>query len=264
MSRTLSEARTSEGHRARDADTGTESSSTGKDAGRKVADQAREVAGETAAQTRHVGAEMRDSVTGEAHRQSDRLAEGIRHMADEFDDMVANREESPARTIVSKVAAAGRRLADDLSEKGPEGVLDEVQDFARRKPGAFVLAAAASGFVVGRLGKAVVKAGAKDMASDGGAETSESAATGSETTRTAGAETTGTAGTGGTATVSTGVSGARTGSAGTTTGSGSAGATDTPSRGGPIPVVERPVTDPDLSPPSGPPPVHDWNRKEPT
>jgi len=50
-------------------------------------------------------------------------------------------------------------MADYLAERGPEGVLNEVQDFARRRPGAFLAAALATGFVVGRLGKGVVAAG---------------------------------------------------------------------------------------------------------
>jgi hypothetical protein len=37
-------------------------------------------------------------------------------------------------------------------------VLREVQDFARRRPGAFLATALAAGFVVGRLGKGVAKA----------------------------------------------------------------------------------------------------------
>jgi hypothetical protein len=37
-------------------------------------------------------------------------------------------------------------------------VLQQVQDFARRRPGAFLATALAAGFVVGRLGKGVVQA----------------------------------------------------------------------------------------------------------
>jgi hypothetical protein len=49
-------------------------------------------------------------------------------------------------------------MADYLDRHGPEGVLREVQDFARRRPGAFLATALAAGFVVGRLGKGVAKA----------------------------------------------------------------------------------------------------------
>ena len=61
--------------------------------------------------------------------------------------------------MVSRVADAGRQVADYLADRGPEGVLREVQDFARRRPGAFLATALAAGFVVGRLGKGIAKAG---------------------------------------------------------------------------------------------------------
>lgn len=56
------------------------------------------------------------------------------------------------------MADGGRQLADYLDHHGPDGVLREVQDFARRRLGAFLATALAAGFVVGRLGKSVAKA----------------------------------------------------------------------------------------------------------
>jgi hypothetical protein len=67
--------------------------------------------------------------------------------------------------VVSRVADGGRQLAGYLETKGPEGVLREVEDFARRRPGAFLATALAAGFVVARLGKGVAKAG--DLSSSG-------------------------------------------------------------------------------------------------
>jgi uncharacterized protein YjbJ (UPF0337 family) len=118
-------------------------------------EQARQVTGEVSAQARSVAADVRDRVADEARTQNDRLTEGIRRMADELDSMAAERGDSPARAVVSRVAQGGRQVADYLAERGPEGVLSEVQDFARRRPGAFLATALATGFVVGRLGKGV-------------------------------------------------------------------------------------------------------------
>jgi hypothetical protein len=74
--------------------------------------------------------------------------------------MRGDRTQTPAATVVARVADGGRQLADYLDRHGPEGVLREVQDFARRRPGAFLGVALAAGFVVGRLGKGVTRAGA--------------------------------------------------------------------------------------------------------
>ncbi len=121
-------------------------------------EQTRQVTGEVATQARSVAADVRDSVTNQAHAQNDRLAEGIRRLADELDEMAYDRKDSPARTVVSRVAQSSRQLADYLAERGPEGVLEEVQDFARRRPGTFLVSAAVAGFVVGRVGKGVLSA----------------------------------------------------------------------------------------------------------
>jgi len=72
--------------------------------------------------------------------------------------MRGDRSGTPAATVVSRVADGGRQLADYLDQHGPDGVLRDVQDFARRRPGAFLATALAAGFVVGRLGKGVAKA----------------------------------------------------------------------------------------------------------
>jgi len=118
-------------------------------------EQAGQVAGEAKAQARNLLSDVRDRVGTEARSQNDRLAEGVRRFADELDEIAGARGDSPASTVVSQVSQGGRRVADYLAEHGPEGVLQGVQDFARRKPGTFLLAAAAAGFVVGRLGKGV-------------------------------------------------------------------------------------------------------------
>ena len=127
-------------------------------------EQTRQVSGEVAAQARGVAADVRDSVTNQAHTQNDRLVESIRRLADELDEMAYDRKDSPARTVVSRVAHSSRQLADHLADRGPEGVLAEVQDFARRRPGTFLMSAAVAGFVVGRLGKGVLNATGPDRA----------------------------------------------------------------------------------------------------
>jgi hypothetical protein len=125
-------------------------------------DQAGQVAGEAKQQARNLARDVRDRVGAEARSQNDRLADGVRRFADELDEMAGARGDSPASQVVSQVSQGGRRIADYLAEHGPEGVLAGVQDFARRRPGTFLLAAAAAGFVAGRLGKGILSAGSAD------------------------------------------------------------------------------------------------------
>jgi hypothetical protein len=123
-----------------------------------ASEQAQRVGAEAKAQVRNVAGDVRDKLSEQARAQNDRLVGTIRQTADHLDEMRGDRADSPAATVVSRVADGGRQLADYLDRNGPEGVLREVQDFARRRPGAFLATALAAGFVVGRLGKGVAKA----------------------------------------------------------------------------------------------------------
>jgi len=121
-------------------------------------EQAQRVGSEAKSQVRNVASEVRGKVNEQARSQNDKLVGSIRQMADHLDEMRGERQDSPAAAVVSRVADGGRQMADYLDQHGPEGVLREVQDFARRRPGAFLATALAAGFVVGRLGKGVAKA----------------------------------------------------------------------------------------------------------
>jgi hypothetical protein len=118
-------------------------------------EQGREVAREARDQARSVASDLRGSVTDQARTQNQRLAGGLRQMADQFHQMGPG-DDSPAGQVVRRLGDGGRRAADYLESRGPEGLLEDVQDFARRKPGAFLLAAAVAGFAVGRVGRTVM------------------------------------------------------------------------------------------------------------
>ena len=121
-------------------------------------EQAQRVGYEARTQARNLASDVRDRVGQQARTQNDQLVGTIRQTADHLEEMRGGRTDTPAATVVSRVADSGRQLADYLERNGPEGVLREVQDFARRRPGAFLASALAAGFVVGRLGKSVAKA----------------------------------------------------------------------------------------------------------
>jgi hypothetical protein len=121
-------------------------------------EQAQRVGAEARTQARNVASDVRGRVAEQARAQNDRLVGSIRQTADQLDEMRGDRADSPAASVVSRVADGGRQLADYLDRSGPEGVLREVRDFARRRPGAFLATALAAGFVVGRLGKGVAQA----------------------------------------------------------------------------------------------------------
>lgn len=136
-----------------------------KDGAREVAgtvkEQGREVSREARYQVRSVAADLRGSVSGQARTQNQRVADGLRQMSDQFGQMGPG-DGSPAAQVVRRLGEGGRRAADYLEDRGPEGLLDDVQEFARRKPGTFLLIAAAAGFAIGRLGRAAFAASQDD------------------------------------------------------------------------------------------------------
>ncbi|MFF5228771.1 hypothetical protein [Dactylosporangium sp. NPDC000521] len=117
-------------------------------------------AGEPRSQSRDLARDLardvRDRVGAEARGRNEGLAGGVRRFAGELDRMPGGRG-GPA-TNKAVTPRGGRRVADYLAGHRPEGVLESVQDVTRR-PDTFLLAAAAAGFVVGRLGDGAFQAG---------------------------------------------------------------------------------------------------------
>ncbi|MEU4888797.1 MULTISPECIES: hypothetical protein [Streptomyces] len=114
---------------------------------RAVADTAREQAGSALG-------DLRDRARSEADSQVRRTADTVRQWADDLAGMAGNaREGSPARTMAEKASDGGHRAADFLEKRGAGGITEEIQSFARRKPGVFLGAAAAAGLAAGRIAK---------------------------------------------------------------------------------------------------------------
>jgi hypothetical protein len=125
-----------------------------------VADTAKHEMGTVAHEVKHqagrVASDVRSRLSEQArHRQQD-LADRTRQAGEELRAMTNDREPSPARTAVEQIASRTEQVADYLSKHGPEELLADLQDFARRRPGVFLASAAVAGFVVGRLAKGVV------------------------------------------------------------------------------------------------------------
>lgn len=120
--------------------------------------EAGQVARQAGAEARRVIDSTRGRLTEEARQQTGRVSDGLRQWSDELASMADSaKPDSPVRDAVHQLADGGRRAAEYLDRRGVEGVVGEVQEFARRRPGAFLLGAAAAGFLVGRMAKAAVR-----------------------------------------------------------------------------------------------------------
>ncbi|MEW1910041.1 hypothetical protein AB0442_16550 [Kitasatospora sp. NPDC085895] len=122
-------------------------------------DQAGKVAGEAQEQARQLVGGLREEIVGQVRSQSERLARGVRGAADDLERMGGQGDgDSTAAMVVQRLAGAGHGIADRLERQGPRGLWDEVENFARRRPGMFLAGAALAGFAVSRIGKGTAAA----------------------------------------------------------------------------------------------------------
>ena len=130
--------------------------SDAKQSGQQVAEtakeQTREVASEASQQAKELYQQVRAEVGDQAATQHRRAASGLRTLGDELSSMAQGSEQSGVATDLAKQASDRvHTLAGWLEQREPGDVLSEVTSFARRKPGTFLAAAAAVGFLGGRL-----------------------------------------------------------------------------------------------------------------
>jgi hypothetical protein len=171
------------------APTGSESASTpakvadaassgAAEAASTARDGAKEVAGEAVTQVKAVAGEARQQVSslveqtrGELSKQADertkQAASGLRTLADQVDALANGRpdESGPLAGLLGEAHGRVSTFAERLESGGPSQLVDDVSNFARRRPIMFLAATVGAGFVVGRLARAG-RAATQDSASE--------------------------------------------------------------------------------------------------
>jgi hypothetical protein len=135
-----------------------------------VAGQGREVAAESGRQARNLLDEASSQLKEQADAQQKRAAHSLRALGDELQSMSTREaEQGPATDLVRRASGTVRQAADWLEQREPGTVVNEVREFARRRPGVFLAGAALAGVLAGRLTRNL--GGAGDGGPDGGAGT---------------------------------------------------------------------------------------------
>ncbi|MCP9956345.1 MULTISPECIES: hypothetical protein [Streptomyces] len=135
--------------------TASQAGQAGREVAGSAAEQAKTVVGEARHQAENAVRDLRRRVRDEGRGQTERLAGTVRRWADDLEGMAQSASgDSPARSAVVQAANRGRRAADYLEERGVDGLVGDLQGFARRRPGAFLGGAVLAGLVAGRLMKA--------------------------------------------------------------------------------------------------------------
>ena len=131
---------------------------TAVQAGSQVAstatDQAKEVAQETQRQAKDLLDQGRSQVREQAISQQQKAGQSLSSLARELRGLAdgsSSGAPGPARDLLQQGAGMVENFAGMLQNREPAELLDEVRNFARRKPGMFLLGAAAAGVLAGRL-----------------------------------------------------------------------------------------------------------------
>ncbi|GAA3398761.1 hypothetical protein [Streptomyces roseoviridis] len=145
-------------------------------------EQAANVVGEATAQARSLVDDLRGQLQGQAQTQTGRLAENVRRLAQELREMSeGGKPDSTVAGVARQLADGGEQAAARIEQRGPDGLVGDLQDFARRRPGAFLAGAAVAGFLVGRAGKGVSAASSADSGSGGSSGAGSGSAAGERT-----------------------------------------------------------------------------------
>lgn len=146
------------------AKTGEVASSAG-DGAKKVASEATrqvsDLASEASGHAKEVYSQASGQLREQASEQTGRAAEGVRSLSQQVQALADGRPDD-AGAVGEYARQAGDRLqqvATRLEDGGLDGVLEDLQRFARRRPGLFLLGAGAAGLAAGRLLRGAQAAG---------------------------------------------------------------------------------------------------------
>jgi F0F1-type ATP synthase membrane subunit b/b' len=141
-------------------------------------DQAQQVKDEVASQARSLVDQAKHELRDQGRSQADQVANAVRRVGDQAEALAEGRidEAGNVRDYARQAGDRMHQLADELGQRGIDGVLNDAQNFARRRPGAFLLGCAAAGFVTGRL----IRGGAASSEDSNGPSGGASSATSTE------------------------------------------------------------------------------------
>jgi hypothetical protein len=132
---------------------------TGREVAQKAAGHGREVVAEAGRQAHGVMDQAQSQLMEQAGAQQHRAASGLRSLGDQLRTAAQNGQQGPANDLIRQASGRIGEVADWLEHREPGQVVEEVREFARRRPGAFLGGAALAGLLVGRLTRGMTSGG---------------------------------------------------------------------------------------------------------
>jgi hypothetical protein len=118
--------------------------------------QARRIADEVGSQARDLYDTTRVELKSQAEARTERATESLRAFSGQVRALAEGRPEEagPLAGLAREAEERLSHVADRLETRGVDGMLDDVGQFARRRPLVFLAACAGAGFVLGRFVRA--------------------------------------------------------------------------------------------------------------
>ncbi len=116
-------------------------------------DEAGNVAQEAKTQARNLVSEATSTLKDQAQSQTQQVGTFVGGLADQFQALTEGRTEEagPIGQYAQQAGDQVRQFAQRIDERGFDGLVADVERFARRQPVTFLIGAAVTGFAVGRL-----------------------------------------------------------------------------------------------------------------
>jgi hypothetical protein len=115
----------------------------------RAAEQAGAVADQAKRQTSRIADDARQELRRQGDEQAQRVAGGLHDAGRQLHTM-AEAGEGLVADLAHQASDGVERVARTLDERGVEGIAEDARGFARRRPGLFLAAAGAAGFVAAR------------------------------------------------------------------------------------------------------------------
>jgi hypothetical protein len=168
------------GHTGQDRDTTDAMREEGEELRDEAAREARSVAATVGEQTsvvieeatshaRDLAEDAKQQLHRQATSQTEQLGGVIGQLGDRVHALAEGRPDDagPVGQYADRIADQVDQLAGRIDRLGFDGMVDELQHFARRRPGAFLAGAALAGFAVSRMGRGVQAAQQDEQQGDG-------------------------------------------------------------------------------------------------
>jgi len=140
-------------------------------------EQAGKVASEATGQAKQLFGQATSELKDQAGAQQQKAAEGLHAVSQQLTSMADSSDSGLAQDLVRNLSGRAHGVASWLEGRDPGTLLDDVKQYAARKPGTFIAVAAVSGLLAGRVVKALT-AEAKDEHGHGQASPGASTGTG--------------------------------------------------------------------------------------